>query len=245
MALRDQPYIPLYIQDIMTDEKLNECTAATHGIFIKGIMCLMHKSKTYGKILLKQKYKQIESKEESKEYAFACQLDKHLPYTKNEIFSAIQDLIREEVCYFENDFLCQKRMIKDNELSLKRAKAGKKGGDKSKQFAQAKKEANSENENKDDNIDVNNKKVEILNSLKWIEQICMKKFLNLNVVNDYLAIFLDDLELKDDLHKSVSEIKRHFINWLNLNLKELKKEKSSDKKEIRAKTFEEQFKHLM
>ena len=44
MALRDQPYLPLYIHDIMVDEKLNECCAATHGIYIKGLMCLMHKS---------------------------------------------------------------------------------------------------------------------------------------------------------------------------------------------------------
>jgi len=55
MALRDQPYLPLYVQDIMTDEKLNECSAASHGIYIKGIMCLMHKSETYGKIMLKHK----------------------------------------------------------------------------------------------------------------------------------------------------------------------------------------------
>ena len=61
MALRDQPYLPLYIQDIMTDEELNECSASTHGIYIKGIICLMHKSKAYGKILLKQKYKQNKS----------------------------------------------------------------------------------------------------------------------------------------------------------------------------------------
>lgn len=145
MALRDQPYIPLYIQDIMTDEKLNECSAATHGIYIKGIMCLMHKSETYGKILLKQKYKQ----NKSKCLDFACQLVKHLPYKIEEIEKAIEDLINENVCYFEDDFLCQKRMIKDNDLSLKRSRAGKKGG-KSTQlntnFAKAKPQANSENE---------------------------------------------------------------------------------------------------
>lgn len=136
MALRNQPYLPLYIQDIMTDEKLNECSAATHGIFIKGIMCLMHKSDTYGKILLKQKYKQ----KESICLNFASQLVKHLPYTLDEICNALTELSREGVIYFEDDYMCQKRMIKDNDISEKRSASGKKGGNRI--FAKAKQEAN-------------------------------------------------------------------------------------------------------
>lgn len=154
MALRNQPYIPLYIQDIMTDEKLNECSASTHGIYIKGIMCLMHKSEEYGKILLKQKYKQNGSKYKN----FACQLAKNLLYTEKEIEVALEELIREGVCYFDDDSLCQKRMIRDNEISLKRSVSGKIGGEKTKNnntistkkqnnFALAKSEANSEYEN--------------------------------------------------------------------------------------------------
>lgn len=144
MALRDQPYLPLYIQDIMTDEKLNECCAATHGVYIKGIMCLMHKSETYGKILLRQKYKQNESKEKN----FAAMLANHLPYTVDVIFAALTELINEEVCYYEDDYLCQKRMIKDGELSLTRSLSGKKGGENNKKnidnFAQAKSQANTQ-----------------------------------------------------------------------------------------------------
>jgi len=124
MALRDQPYLPLYVQDIMTDEKLNECCASTHGIYIKGIMCLMHKSEQYGKLLLKQKYKQ----NENICLNFACMLAKHLPYSEDEIEKAISELVKEKVCYFDGDYLCQKRMIKDNSISETRAKAGKKGG---------------------------------------------------------------------------------------------------------------------
>lgn len=145
MALRDQPYLPLYIQDIMTDEKLNECSAATHGIYIKGIMCLMHKSDTYGKLLLKQKHKQTSSKENN----FALLLAKHLPYTVDEIQLAITELIAEKVCYYEDDYLVQKRMVKDNEISEKRALAGKSGGKttqnnilKTDDFAKANSEAN-------------------------------------------------------------------------------------------------------
>ena len=153
MALRDQPYLPLYIQDYLTDEKLNECSASTQGIYIK-IMCLMHKSETYGKILLKQKYKQ----KESTCLSFALQLAKHLPFSKDELSKAINELLNENVCYFHDGFLCQKRMIKDNDLSLKRAEAGKKGGNNSK-FAQAKSkaniQANSENEYENENENIN------------------------------------------------------------------------------------------
>jgi hypothetical protein len=129
MALRDQPYIPLYIQDLMTDEKLNNCCAATHGIYIKGLMCLMHKSEEYGKILLQQKFKQTDKQSKN----FAIMLVKHLPYTIDEIEKAIDELIEEKVCYFEDDFICQKRMIKDGALSKVRSKVGKLGGDKTKE----------------------------------------------------------------------------------------------------------------
>lgn len=154
MALRDQPYIPLYIQDIMTDEKLNECSAATHGIYIKGLMCLMHKSEEYGKILLKQKYKQSDKQGESNSLKFAKQLVKHLPYSIEEIKDAIDELIRERVCYFEGDYLCQKRMIRDNEISEARSKAGKKGGGNPsfvKTKLQTKAQTNSEYENEYEN----------------------------------------------------------------------------------------------
>ena len=129
MALRDQPYIPLYVQDLMTDEKLNNCCASTHGIYIKGLMCLMHKSEHYGKILLQQKFKQTDKQSKN----FAIMLVKHLPYSQDEIENAIDELIEENVCYFEDDFICQKRMVKDGEISLIRSKVGQKGGKKTKE----------------------------------------------------------------------------------------------------------------
>jgi len=59
----------------------------------------------------------------------------------------------EKVLIIDGDFLIQKRMVKDAEISEKRATAGKKGGDvtnkskpKDKKFATAKEVANSENE---------------------------------------------------------------------------------------------------
>ncbi|MEC7753839.1 MAG: hypothetical protein VYB44_07400 [Bacteroidota bacterium] len=135
MALRDQPYIPLYVQDIMTDEKLNECSPATHGVYIKGIMCLMHKSEDYGKILLKQKYQQMLQQttiQNHQQYyriseLFAQQIERHLPYTRQEIVSAITELLEERVLSFDGESLIQKRMVKDNEISQIRSKSAKKG----------------------------------------------------------------------------------------------------------------------
>lgn len=149
MALRDQPYLPLYVQDFLTDEKLIECSAQTTGVYIR-LMCIMHKSDEYGTILLKQKDKQ--SDEQIKN--FALKLIKQMPFSEQIIFEALNELLNEKVLIIEGDYLIQKRMVKDNDLSLKRSIAGKEGGEKT-QFAlakvkanrQAKVKANSENEN--------------------------------------------------------------------------------------------------
>lgn len=144
MSLRNQPYFPLYVQDYLTDEKLNECSAQTQGVYIK-LMCLMHKSDDYGKILLKQKDKQ----NENQILNFAIKIVKHLPFREKIIISSIEELIDENVLFIKGDYLCQKRMIKDNDISIKRAKAGKKGGKSTQNkhiFAKPNNEPNSEDE---------------------------------------------------------------------------------------------------
>lgn len=147
MALRDQPYLPLYVQDYLTDEKLNLCSLSTQGVYIK-VMCIMHKSEEYGVILLKQKDKQ----NGSTRLNFAYKLAKLLPIHVTDIEAALVELLDERVLYIDGDRLCQKRMIRDNEISLKRAKAGKKGGQTTQKFAKAKNKANNEYE-----YEVNNK----------------------------------------------------------------------------------------
>jgi len=149
MALRDQPYLPLYVQDFLTDEKLIECTAKSTGVYIK-IMCVMHKSGTYGKILLKQKDEIGANDIEN----FAFKLTKHLGFSKPVIEESLRELIDEGVLYIKDKTLCQKRMISDNELSIKRAEIGKEGGKKTQlalKIAKAKKEANTEYENEYEN----------------------------------------------------------------------------------------------
>lgn len=141
MALRDQPYLPLFVEDFLTDEKLNECSANAHGVYIK-IMCLMHKSETYGVILLEQKWKQ----NDKQIINFASKFARHMPFNFDEILSALNELIFERVLFLEDDRLIQRRMVRDNEISITRATAGFKGG-KATQFAQANNKANIEANN--------------------------------------------------------------------------------------------------
>ncbi len=144
--MRDQPYLPLYVQDYLTDEKLNECSPASQGVYIK-IMCVMHKSEEYGVILLKQKHKQ----KESSCLSFATQLANHLPFTIETINTALEELIFEKVLRIDGDKLIQKRMVKDNHISEIRSKAGSKGGKFAQANAKAKMKANSEYENEYEN----------------------------------------------------------------------------------------------
>ena len=142
MALRDQPYIPLYVQDFMTDEKLSECSAESTGVYIR-VMCIMHKSQEYGTVLLKQKDKQNPSKIKN----FAVKLHRLMPYSVDVIERSLAELVDEEVLTIEGDVLMQRRMVKDGILSQIRANAGSKGGKAAKgksaagSFAQAKSKA--------------------------------------------------------------------------------------------------------
>lgn len=162
MALRNQPYFPLYVQDLLTDEKLIECSAEAHGVYLR-LLCIMHKSNPYGTILLRQKDQQSAQQVKN----FATKLDKHLPFSFEVIENALNELIEQDVIQIYDAKLSQKRMVRDNEISLLRSEAGKKGG-----FATAKKSAkhtakelaNSENENEYENeseIVIENKNEEL------------------------------------------------------------------------------------
>lgn len=125
MSLRDQPYLPLYVKDFMTDERLNECSAESAGVYIR-IMCLMHKSDPYGKILLRQKDRQSNRQISN----FAAKLAKQMPYSVEVIERSLEELLEEEVLTIDGDVLYQRRMVRDEEISAKRASAGKKGAEK-------------------------------------------------------------------------------------------------------------------
>lgn len=122
MSRRNQPYIPLYVSDFLTDEKLRECSAASVGVYIM-LMCVMHKQEEYGTILLRQKDRQHEDIIQD----FAGKLTRHLPFEWQVIADALQELLDEGVLHIEEDKLVQKRMARDADISEKRSVAGKKG----------------------------------------------------------------------------------------------------------------------
>jgi hypothetical protein len=123
MALRDQPYIPLYVQDVLTDEKLIECSAAAHGVYLR-LLCILHKQDIYGLLCLKQKYKQTLSKYSN----FALMLNQQMPFEQKQIQECLEELDAEGVIKIDDDKLSQKRMVQDGEISLMRANVGKTGG---------------------------------------------------------------------------------------------------------------------
>ena len=125
MSLQNSPYLPLYVKDFMSDEKLSECSASANGVYIR-LMCMLHKSEPYGKILLKEKYKT----DSNACMNFASMLARHMPYTVKEICEGLTELLYNEVVYIVGDYLFQPRMVKLGEISEKRAVAGKKGGEK-------------------------------------------------------------------------------------------------------------------
>lgn len=136
MALRNQPYIPLYVQDILTDEKLALCSAASHGVYLR-LLCLLHKQENYGTLLLVQKFRQNASKFVN----FANLLSTQMPFKVKEIAKSLQEMCDLDVIQITENELGQKRMIKDGKLSITRAKAGRLGAEAA-NFASAKPSAN-------------------------------------------------------------------------------------------------------
>ena len=230
MALRDQPYIPLMVKDWLTDEKLKECSASSLGVYVY-IMGAMHKSREYGTILLKQKNKQTDNQIEN----FALKLQKHMHFSLSVICDALTELIEEDVLQLDskNDKLLQKRMIKDNSLSVIRAEVGSLGGKKT-QLALAKKKANSVNANASVNETVNKDVVKDV-KIKYAEnvfltekeynQILTKHFNGSKEWMDRAIEKLDAYKLSgDNTYKSDAGAIRSWV------VKEMKKEALEENK---------------
>ncbi len=141
MALRDQPYIPLYVKDFIGDEKLRMCSPAAVGVYIF-LMCILHREKEYGKLKLKRNFvytkpdtkaiqNTIQKKEsvESLYFSFAENLAKQMPFKAENIQEALMELDYYGVIRLEGETLIQPRMVKDGELSETRRKSVKKRWD--------------------------------------------------------------------------------------------------------------------
>lgn len=168
MSLHNMPYLPMFAGDWLSNNNLKMCSAVAHGVMIN-TMLIMHKSEEYGVVLLKQKFKQTSKQENN----FALQLAKLLPLDLLEIEKGLFELIEENVLIIEGDKLICSRMVRDNEISITRSKAGSKGGKKTQEkkrkesnkfasdFDKAKVQANTEDEIEYENIINNTNKKEI------------------------------------------------------------------------------------
>ena len=145
MARKDLPFLKLYVQDLLTDEKLMECSAQAHGVYLR-LLCILFKCTPRGKILLKQKDKQSDNQIEN----FALKLAKHMPFSVDVISAGLTGLIDEKVVNFNISTLTQKRMYEDGLLSEIRSQSGSNGGKttqkNNKKFAKAKTQASAEYE---------------------------------------------------------------------------------------------------
>lgn len=220
MALREQPYLPLYVQDFLTDEKLAECSAESTGVYIR-LMCILHKNEEYGCILLKQKDKQNESNITN----FALKLAKQMPYDVPTIERSLIELIEERVLILEEDLLFQKRMRNDGIISDKRSKAGKKGANKkiASDFAKAKMQANTQanaiakvqaNSENEDDIDINNNLEEDKGVIGGEEETFMDLY---TLVEQSFAKTLSPVEYEEISTWKDNEVTRYAIKQATLN----------------------------
>jgi hypothetical protein len=206
MALRNQPYLPLYVDDFMVDEKLRECSAESTGVYIR-LMCLMHKSEEYGVILLKQKDKQTENIC----FNFATKLAYHLPYSVAVIMGALEELVASNVLQIEGDKLLQRRMVRDNYISELRAVAGKKGGDKN-LFAQANSKAKTKQNTGSEIEDVNDNDNGIIDKKKGVgkgKSNLFEKFYTAyprHVGRSGAEKVFSKIDMKDDLFEKIMAV---------------------------------------
>jgi len=228
MALTDNPYLPLYVKDWMTSNKLKLCSANAHGIMIN-VMCLMHRQNEYGTILLKQNFKQTTNQILN----FACLLAKLTPFSEKEISAGLTELIEEKCLIIDGDFLKCLRMINDAKLSELRKSVGSKGGNKTaKKFATPKRAPNTGNA-----IDSGNgNETEFITPKEYLEQkisidldsMAAKSGLDLedfeNCLTQWsLKCISDNWQYSNDANSDLRRLRAGFEKWLNSWSANLKK----------------------
>lgn len=217
MALTNQPYIPLYVQDWLSNNKLKFCSIGSHGLMIN-IMCVLHKENEYGTILLKQNYQQNASKVKN----FASMFAKLLPFDLAEIEPCLNELLDENILTIEDNKLICDRMVNDAELSEIRAIAGRKRGKGSKDLAGAKLPANAEDEIVIEIVNYLNKKVGSNYSYhtRNIQQLIMDRLEEKFTLNDFKKVI--DNKCREWLNTNMAKYLRpetlfgvdHFDSYL-------------------------------
>lgn len=230
MALKDQPYIPLYVMDFSTDEKLIECSASSHGVYIR-LLAILHKQNVYGELKLKEKYKQTRSKPEAnpkqnlskpeanieqknnKYYYFSLMLDKQMPFDRETIEQGLIELHLEDVIQMNDDTISQKRMLKDGEISLKKSKSGAKGGKQNGSKKEANRKENSENEIENE-IDIEYLKKKEKEFFKEVFEF--KDKYPEDLLNDFFLYWSEPDQTKTTMrfeYEKTFEISRRLITW--------------------------------
>ena len=173
MALRNQPYLPLYVNDFMNDEKLKPCSAESIGVYIR-LMCLFHKCEEYGSIT----FDELDERTDDICYDFATKLLPHLLYKHDVILRGLHELIARKVLTLDGETLYQKRMMNDGNLSDARARAGSAGGNaksakrsKTPSKHSSKNVANSDIDSDNDNETINNSSNEDTELERNLEQL--------------------------------------------------------------------------
>jgi uncharacterized protein YdaU (DUF1376 family) len=214
MALRDQPFLPLYVKDFISDSKLRRCSSESVGVYIM-LMCNLHKEEEYGVLTLTEEDKKSKSANEN----FAEVISLIVPFKIDVVSRAIKELLQRKVLHIEGDSLIQKRMKKDGILSDLRSKAGKKGGKKTqqkvKEIAKAKtkqkpdpEEADEQVTNFPEDVQVKVDKLEMdireefkYTSIQYFRQhVAIRDFVNTlpgkNLLDVFIKQFSDYRELK-------------------------------------------------
>lgn len=235
MARKDKPYLSLYVQDFMSDEKLRECSAESVGVYIF-VMCVLHKSDTYGSMKIKDKYFCLDfAYTFAYDFASPCasMLVRHLPFSEETIRNSLVELIKEGVLSIdmENNILYQKRMVNDGLLSETRAEAGSKGGKISKRSSKdiSKTKANSQaNIQANTDIDIDNEidnDIDISLSLKDLKEKDIRdivEYLNEKAGTNYRAttektktLIKARINEKYTVEDFYSVIDKKTAEWLN------------------------------
>jgi hypothetical protein len=143
MAKKKDYYMKFNFKDFNSDPKVLKCDPATVGIYIR-VICLLCDSKEKGRYELSYKFQRdfAEVLPRQNVQQSSQQMVRHMPnicraladefgrlfaYKNEVLFAAFEELLENEVLYLEGDCICQKRMIRDAEISNMRSGSGKKG----------------------------------------------------------------------------------------------------------------------
>lgn len=212
-----KPAFQFYPGDWMKDPELRSVSVAARGLWID-MLCLMFESSQRGYLL-------INGKAPSE-----MQLTRMVGCTGDELNRYLNELKDAGVVSLTGTLvLFSRRMVRDAEISNKRSKCGKMGGNPnllnqnaSKTQAKRKQTFNqnqtpSSSTSVKENLTKENWGIErgmFKSDAEWIFRVCQSNNVSVRDFDLLAEKFLDDIELKEDF-KPVKDLKRHFVSWIS------------------------------